>query len=45
MEDGTYYNIIVVVVIVVSVVVVVVVHKYEVQCSRERYHCGKLYKT
>jgi len=48
MEDGTYYSVVVVVVVVVVVfvfVVVVVVHEYEVQCSTERYYCGKLYKT
>jgi hypothetical protein len=44
MEDGTYYSVVVVVVVVV-VFVVVVVHEYEVQCSTERYYCGKLYRT
>ena len=30
---------------IVVVVFVVVVHEYEVQCSTERYYCGKLYKA
>jgi hypothetical protein len=34
-----------VVIVVIVVVVVVVVHEYEVQCSTERYYCGKLYKA
>jgi len=39
------YDVVIVVIVVVVVVVVVVVHEYEVQCSTERYYCGKLYKA